>query len=241
MSWTLAPSLKVLRDEINAAAPNRSKRSDGTIGDPAHAARVSDHNPNKAGVVRAFDVTHDPGNGVSCDWLADYLIGLFGVHPAMGPGSYVIWRARIWSYDKRSQGWRPSTGHHQHMHVSVATAPAGYNSNAPWGINGGDDMPSAHDVASEVWLIKHAELGGNARDYLASLPVAVWSVRHQALGGRTAYEALATIQGTVDGLVEAVKGIDGVDPAAVERAVHEGVASALASIETTVTVKGVDQ
>jgi len=42
MSWRLARSLEPLRNEVNAAAPNRSKASDGTIGDTAHSSRASD-------------------------------------------------------------------------------------------------------------------------------------------------------------------------------------------------------
>lgn len=134
MAWRLARSLVTLRDEINAAAPSRSKKSDGTIGDEAHASRVSDHNPNSKGVVRAFDVTHDPRAGVDCNVLADRIIGRFGQIPALTSGAYVIWQGRIWSYDKRHLGWRDSSGHDKHMHVSVATAAAGYDSTQPWGI-----------------------------------------------------------------------------------------------------------
>ena len=51
MSWTLAPALVQLRQELNARWPGRSKASDGTIGDAAHKARVSEHNPDADGVV----------------------------------------------------------------------------------------------------------------------------------------------------------------------------------------------
>src|SRR5215472_9581086 len=61
--WRVAKSLARLRTQINDAFPQRSKSSDGTIGDAAHASRSSDHNPwivdDGIGVVSAFDVTHD--------------------------------------------------------------------------------------------------------------------------------------------------------------------------------------
>lgn len=44
-------------------APSRSKASDGIIGDPAHQARVSDHNPDARGIVHAIDLTYDPDHG----------------------------------------------------------------------------------------------------------------------------------------------------------------------------------
>lgn len=45
MPWTLARSLDQLRGEINRRWPDRSKVSDGTLGDRAHAARKSDLSP----------------------------------------------------------------------------------------------------------------------------------------------------------------------------------------------------
>jgi len=53
----LAPSLKQLRTEVDVAWPMRSKRSDGWIGDAAHLARTSDHNPDADGIVHALDIT----------------------------------------------------------------------------------------------------------------------------------------------------------------------------------------
>ena len=44
MAWRVARSLDVLLGQLNALAPERSKASDGSIGDAAHASRSSDHN-----------------------------------------------------------------------------------------------------------------------------------------------------------------------------------------------------
>lgn len=139
MTWRLAQSLETLRAEVNAAAPNRMTVADGSIGDEAHSSRLSDHNPNDAGVVRAVDITHDPSGGCDAGELAEHIrqLGLDG-HPALGSGAYVIWNWRIASATEDGQpwDWEPytgSNGHTHHVHVSVATAAAGYDSTAPWG------------------------------------------------------------------------------------------------------------
>ena len=137
MTWRVARSLETLLTEINAAAPNRSKVSDGSIGDPAHSSRVSDHNPNALGVVRARDFTHDPANGLDCNVLAERLAELLGKHPALRSGAYLIWRGRIVSANRIAEDWRPYTGsnpHDKHCHVSVTTSAAGYDSTEPWGV-----------------------------------------------------------------------------------------------------------
>lgn len=139
MTWRIARSLDVLLAEINAHAPNRSKLSDGSIGDPAHAARTSDHNPNKAGVVRARDVTHDPHSGLDCNVLAARLADMLraGVHPALGSGAYIIWNRQIISRDRIGEGWRFYDGvnpHVKHLHLSVTTAAKGYDSTTAWNL-----------------------------------------------------------------------------------------------------------
>lgn len=139
MTWRVAQSLETLLAEVNAAAPHRSTASDGSIGDASHSSRESDHNPNEAGVVRARDFTHDPDGGLDCNLLATSLEEAYhaGGNPALGSGAYTIWNRRILSRDRLSEGWRPYTGtnaHDHHLHQSVATARAGYDSTRPWGV-----------------------------------------------------------------------------------------------------------
>lgn len=143
MSWRVARSLDVLLGEINAAAPKRSKISDGSIGDAAHATRSSDHNPwvtlGGQGIVRARDFTHDPRNGLDCNKLAERLAALLAVggHPALRSGAYIIWNRRIMSFDRRGEGWRYYSGsnpHDKHLHVSVTTDPHGFDNSAQWGV-----------------------------------------------------------------------------------------------------------
>lgn len=127
MSWRLANSLTTLRNQINEAYPNRSKVSDGTIGDEAHSSTVSQHNPNSAGVVTAMDITHDPANGVHGDYLAEALIGDQRTW-------YVIWNYRIWE-----DGWQPYYGenqHSSHVHISVNQDAGSYDNNSKWDLKG---------------------------------------------------------------------------------------------------------
>lgn len=101
-----------LRNELNAANPNRDKRSDGWIGDADHAARKSDHNPDYAhgGVVLAFDIDND---GVDVDRLIALLIKDFRVH-------YVIWNRHIWSREHgfKKRAYTGKSPHTEHVHVS---------------------------------------------------------------------------------------------------------------------------
>lgn len=136
-TYRRAHALEVLLAEINAHAPHRSKVSDGWIGDAAHAARDSDHNPNSLGIVRAQDVTDDPDGGMDGSQLAQKVAHRLGHHPALMSGAYVIHNARIISFDRLGEGWRPYAGlnaHRHHVHVSVSKALAGYDSRQPWNL-----------------------------------------------------------------------------------------------------------
>lgn len=132
MTWRPARSLQVLRAQINALAPNRNKSSDGLAGDAAHAARKSDHNPNAAGVVTAFDVTHDPAGGMDGRWLADVLVA--GRDRRI---KYIIFNRQIVSSRQQPWVWRPYNGanaHLKHVHLSVDADPALYDDESPWSL-----------------------------------------------------------------------------------------------------------
>lgn len=143
MSWRVARSLNVLRDEVDRLAPGRSTASDGTIGDAAHQTGASDHNPNPAGVVCGMDLTHDPENGADMGRISEHI--RTHRHPAL---KYVIFNRRIAS---ASTGWAwraygGSNPHTKHMHVSVGVGPDGrstgpYDDTSSWGLaSEGDEM-----------------------------------------------------------------------------------------------------
>jgi hypothetical protein len=85
-----------------------------------------------------MDITDDPAGGVDGTRLAEAVrrLGIAG-HPALGPGAYVIHNRRIASAtrDGAPWDWEPYNGtnpHTKHVHVSVATAAAGYDNRTPW-------------------------------------------------------------------------------------------------------------
>lgn len=132
MAWRIAKSLATLRDQINAAAPQRSKVSDGAIGDANHSSRASDHNPNGKGVVCAIDITDDPADGCSAEAIAESLKS--GKDPRIG---YIIWNRRISNPTIQAGAWRPYTGsnpHNKHVHVSVKQDAKLYDDAKPWAV-----------------------------------------------------------------------------------------------------------
>jgi hypothetical protein len=147
VTYYLAPALETLRDETDAAYPDRDKASDGWIGDASHQTRTSDHDPDwgstPPGVVRAIDVDSDGAPGVTTPLVTDLLRATIG-DPRVW---YVIWNGKIYS---RTHGWeaRVYTGanpHDHHVHVSLqgangiseAAAHTLAFDTSPWGL--GDD------------------------------------------------------------------------------------------------------
>lgn len=130
MTWRLAKSLETLRAQVNLRWPTRNKSSDGSIGDPAHSARTSDHNPNDDGVVCAIDITHDPKSGCDSEALAQAL------RASRDPRiKYIISNRKICSPDNQNWAWRKYTGsnpHDHHVHISVKGSKAHYDNVGPW-------------------------------------------------------------------------------------------------------------
>lgn len=131
MSWVLTPAMVRLRAEVDAIAPGRDRRSDGSIGDQSHASGVSGHNPDETGnseyrdsdrvnEVRAIDLDQDlRRSGLSMEDVVQHLVRRCrsGAERRL---AYVIYRRRIWG---DGAGWReqPYSGanpHDQHCHVS---------------------------------------------------------------------------------------------------------------------------
>jgi hypothetical protein len=134
MAWRTAKSLILLRAQIDALAPHRSRASDGTIGDAAHAAQKSDHNPwvmdGAVGVVTAIDITHDAHNGCDAGKLVEQLIA--SRDPRI---KYIIWNSQIISAVNKPWQLRAYTGknpHTHHFHLSVLPERALYDLEHPW-------------------------------------------------------------------------------------------------------------
>jgi Putative peptidoglycan binding domain len=138
MAWRLAKCLETLRTEVNAKWPNRSKASDGTIGDESHQTRESDHNPwvkdGAIGVVTAMDITHDPAHGLDSEQLAECLRGSKDLRI-----KYIISNRKIASSENSPWEWRPYTGtnpHNHHVHISVKSDKAHYDMTSSWPLDG---------------------------------------------------------------------------------------------------------
>jgi hypothetical protein len=120
----LSKAAEQLRSEINAKYPKRDKRSDGWIGDTAHNARKSDHNPDKNGWVRAIDIDSDLVKGSSKEsWLLAEKIKMIALKGDKRI-SYIIHQQRIAS-PRQNWAWRVYKGsnpHVSHMHISFTKA-----------------------------------------------------------------------------------------------------------------------
>jgi hypothetical protein len=152
--WRVVNSLTTLRTQLDAAFPERSHASDGTIADDAHET-TSDHYPHRYAalgpvpVVTAFDGTQDPAHGCDNAVITEAIRVSRDARV-----KYVIWNHRMYS-SYVSNGipawtWRSYTGsdpHTNHFHLStVATAIA--DSTSPWQI--GADMPLTPEEYAEI-------------------------------------------------------------------------------------------
>ena len=150
MAWHSDPCLLVLRDQVDQAAPNRSKASDGTVGDEEHQESESAHNPDPddGNEVDALDLTHDPGGG------ADMAVLTEALRLSRDDRLYlVIFNGRQFSsYAKNGIPpftWRPYSGSNQHTkHAHIETNDKTHDETRPWKI--GID---AKNPQQESWVV----------------------------------------------------------------------------------------
>lgn len=218
-SWTLVPCLTALRDEFNRLAPNRDKKSDGAVGDPAHADRSSDHNPDETGrtptkdadndnEVHALDIDDDlrqPG------WTMQKAVDIIVDRHRRGLDDRlqnIIYNRQIWS---RSWGWnrRVYTGsnpHDKHAHFSSRYTTGEESDRRPWGLLAEsarleeDDMPTAKEIAKEtvVELLKT----GLGKSQTPTVGVALQTGAYQTT--RKTLDAVTALTKVVTGLPEEI-------------------------------------
>ena len=140
---TPAPALVQLLAQLDATWPERSRASDGILGDASHQARKSDHNTGDA-----LDVTLDEANGPPLEELAERWIQDPRVH-------YVIFRGRIRNRDFEAGAWRPydKDPHDHHLHVSIH--PVQRDDTRPWALLDGAQASATelHTAVSPVAIV----------------------------------------------------------------------------------------
>ena len=160
MAWVVDRGLRVLIGQVDAAAPDRSHASDGTIGDAAHQGTTSDHNPedssdadaggNPDNQVDAADITHDPKHGADMGVMTEAIRGSKDKRV-----KYVIFNRRIFHgpRDAARRGlvafkwyaYVESDPHTNHAHISVEDAT--HDQTQPWTI--GIDMTDVTGVTKD--------------------------------------------------------------------------------------------
>lgn len=189
-SWTLIPSLVSLREEFDALSPDRDKRSDGSIGDPAHAGRSSHHNPDETGntpyedsdsknEVHAIDV--DASGPWPSPATFDVLIEELRKRHKDGRDDRlieIIWNRRR-ATPESGWAWRDYNGdnaHTEHAHLAGSYNSGRESDTSPWGLveKWGDDMPSVDDIWNKTFEDPYDTSDNprqvKARDWLRYVP-----------------------------------------------------------------------
>jgi hypothetical protein len=124
MTPKLCKAGQQLRLQVDDSYPDRDRTSDGWIGNLAHQATKSDHNPDKAygNVVRAIDLDRDLSGKAKPDlmpYLADE-IRRFAKKDKSKRVAYIIFNGKIAS-PRMGWRWRKYSGvnpHTKHCHIS---------------------------------------------------------------------------------------------------------------------------
>jgi hypothetical protein len=161
MGWVLTKGLQNLREQVNAAFPERDKASDGTVGDLAHQVGTSGHNPDLTGraeykdgdkldEVRAWDMDTDlRAAPATAQQIVDHIRALPGISSVL---RYMIYNRKIY---KASNGWKPEpysgpSPHTEHIHFSGAYSQAADN-NTSYDFRL-EEIPVSLTAADKTWL-----------------------------------------------------------------------------------------
>lgn len=158
--WVLVSWGKTLFEAFNRLSPSRAKNSDGSIGDKAHQAAKSGHNPDDTpgskperedtdslAEVRAVDITAFPGMEAAVQSILR--------SPEKDALIYIIYRRRIW---QKANGWKEEAYHgddphdgHAHFSGDPRFDNAAVTWNSVLGIE--DDMSQHSDQILEAWRL----------------------------------------------------------------------------------------
>lgn len=248
-AWILVPCLAVLRREFDVVSPHRDKGADGSIGNTAHAAASSDHNPDESGntpyedadnvdEVHAIDVDStgpwpDGRGGGAGAWF-DRTVRAIAARERVeyesailvGRLQNIIWRGRIISRSWGWSEWRDYSGpsdHFDHAHFSARYLTSTENDTRPWGV-AEEDIVTPEDiaaVAAKVWSypISSPSLGISAR------AAADWQKDAEQVS-----RELAAMGKSLSAAVAALAAKDVVDEQALGAALAPGLAVALAPL-----------
>lgn len=144
-TWRVARSIVTLFNQFDRRYPDRSRASDGTIGDADHQKRDSDHNPwypvPNGGIVTAGDFTHDPAHGMDIDRLTDELVATRDSRIKYIIANGLILDARPQFHPWQWMPYHGSNPHRSHFHLSVMDAPL-CDDPRPWALASfADDEP----------------------------------------------------------------------------------------------------
>lgn len=193
----LAQSLVTLFDQCDRAYPNRSDKSDGTIGDADHQNTDSDHNPwYGPGIVTAGDFTHDPAAGLDIDRITDELAA--GRDPRI---KYIIANGLILDSRPGNNPWRwvpyrGSNPHTKHLHLSVV-ADDRADDPRPWDLPSfrtqGDDMATPAEIWGHMLPDPYVAPDGRRAEPKAARVLLQWAATHAAYAKEQAVTARAEV------------------------------------------------
>jgi hypothetical protein len=248
-AWQLTAGLKNLHGQVDQRFPHRDHASDGTIGDLAHQAETSGHNPDdtpgskpawngdpdSTPEVRAWDMDSDLGEpGVTAQQVVDHVRRLPGVANVI---RYLIYNHRM--YHVRD-GFAPTvysgpSPHEEHIHFEGAWSQAADNNTTfdyrLWEINMPtlDEITGACEQAISNVIIgaKNAAVDGNATGVSATdrqVRDAVWK-----LGERNRDQITAAIAGVDEAVMAKLT-----DPKTPDAQVAEALVSLLGARKDSV-------